>query len=1168
MITPTLFIGLGTTGTEILKKLRELMSEEYGHGGLPLFRYIAIETNSAVDVQNTNHMEDYERINLISATIPSISPIKHKLTPGDPLYNSHLVDWLNPELLKIEAGGFIAGASNIRMAGRLCLWESWPTVQRTFNNALGTIIAPATTRQTENILTQLKKIAGNPLAADGTIKIYVVGSLCGGSCSGMLIDVAYYFRHLLSGYGDKSKVYGICTVFDENHAAQPDGMVNIRSANCYASLLELNYYHHQDTTYNITFPDGRKIENMRKQPFDYTLFVSPSGKIPGNQFVTGSGDFDEEGLNLMVALNLFAESAADTGGKKDEIRTNFTSHGNFGTLKPVRQGEIPTMIRYMASFGLTAVWYPKYRIASAVAGLISNRLGTSWLATHIPQATTVKAAEMEWNQILRENMDALTSPAGQSPIKSRIQTLLTQARQQWLNQEISANQLSRHMEAFPTGDSFRNRFQEGGEYVELMKMQGPECQKVFRIAIEQTLNNQLARIDFSGTYGLGDVKMFFETLDKEIEKTIQGCPDRMPPLDLKRLNFDPMDKAESDFWMKLIFLHDDSVKSHRNDLIDQYQNLIIGDRTSFYESVRNFFLRPILQDIRAYLGFGVKPIDGDGPNRRRTIQQRLNQIKENLNNCSQQFNRDYRNAINPPRSECVKIVANNPENQIDVDAKALSHQIAQGDDGIGLLRGETMATFLAKEEADIVTQMTETYRQLSLEQIQVDDVVTKAQALLASGSNDIQNLASRSNPYQMFTDTYSPFTVLDSPNIIFGHVGNALTGLNNSLSGQEYSFREGPSSVDHLLFFYQEEAGFALDDLVSHTMLSNKFRQTPGDYGHSTHQDPDFYNLALYDKTRKLQRWCRVLARLVPEICNRIDKKAFAGVFRRDHGRYVFEYHIDESAVKWLALRDHDDGIKELCMKQNQTAYDEFFNSVQSCFILLDRQDIFNKIIHPSLLKVENLDTRNKLNDYYGQFLDEVYANNNFVDAPIADVESELDAHFSQVSSNTPEVTHLDEEETTSFEPNENLDSQRSTNTIADTDDYHETISEMEEIEHDPDTTQQTVNTSSTDHYEEVVETEETLSFSVDTPTHYDTTDENEDEFVIVETEPETEHSSIDESAEESTVEEPFNEQQPQPEIVPKTDEQKKQAQPTKEFSVADVDLKQVQRRGSTRKKE
>ena len=54
MIRPTLFIGLGTTGTNILKRLRELMSEEYGRAGLPIFRYIAIETDGAMEVENTN----------------------------------------------------------------------------------------------------------------------------------------------------------------------------------------------------------------------------------------------------------------------------------------------------------------------------------------------------------------------------------------------------------------------------------------------------------------------------------------------------------------------------------------------------------------------------------------------------------------------------------------------------------------------------------------------------------------------------------------------------------------------------------------------------------------------------------------------------------------------------------------------------------------------------------------------------------------------------------------------------------------------------------------------------------------------------------------------------------------------------------------------------------
>ena len=295
MIRPTLFVGLGTTGTRILKNLRELMAEEYGKQGLPIFRYIAIETDGAMDASNSNGMEDYERINLVSATIDNVSSVRLRLTPGEPLYNPHLVDWLNPELLKIEAGGFRDGAANIRMAGRLCLWENWAEVEQIFSSTLGAINSPAANRETASILTERKAIQNQPFDQSHTVKVYVVGSLCGGSCSGMLIDVAYFFKHLLRTRDDQSKVYGIFTTFDEAHAAKADAMVTIRSANCYASLLELNYYHHHETTYNITFPDGRKIENLREKPFDYTLFVSPSGRLPGNQFVTRIGDLMSKG---------------------------------------------------------------------------------------------------------------------------------------------------------------------------------------------------------------------------------------------------------------------------------------------------------------------------------------------------------------------------------------------------------------------------------------------------------------------------------------------------------------------------------------------------------------------------------------------------------------------------------------------------------------------------------------------------------------------------------------------------------------------------------------------------------------------------------------------------------------------------------------------------------
>ena len=1143
MITPTIFVGLGTTGTNILKNLRELMAEEYGHAGLPLFRYIAIETHGEMDVQNRNQMDDYERINLIRATIPSVKPVDLRLTLGEPLYNPHLADWLDRELLKIEAGGFMDGASNIRMAGRLCLWENWETIRSTFDAAVGAIMAPATKRKTIDILTERDKIEAHPLDDVGAIKVYVLGSLCGGSCSGMLIDVGYFFRHLLSAFGDKS-INGIFTMFDETHAANPDAMFNIRSANCYASLLELNYYHHQETTYNATFPDGRKIENMREKPFDYTLFVSPSGEIAANRFTTEAGDFDEHGLNLMVALNLFAESAADTGGIKDAIRTNYTSSANFGTLKPVRQGKIRTMIRYMASFGLTAVWYPKYRIASAAACSTSKKLCENWLGSHIPQATTVKDAEAEWNQILSANIDILTSPEGQSPINSRINTHLANARKQWFNTEISANLLSQNLENFPAGDSFKEKFEQGGEYVELMRMQASECEKAFRDAIDQTLNNQLGSIDFEGTRGLGDVKMYFETLDKSIEASIQNCPDRMPTLNLDQLDFSEMEKADDNLWLKLIFLRDDSVNAHRKNLVEQYCNLITARGAGFYESVRNHFIRPILQEIRAELGFGVIPQDEGEPYRRRTIKQRLDQIEGNLNRCIQAFDNEYNEAINPPRSECVKIVANNSENRIDTDAVTLSHQISQSDEGIALLGAESMAAFLLKEQEDIAAQMTETYRQLSLNRIQVDDVVTKAQQLLDSGSSDIQNLASRSNPYQMFTPTYTPFVIADSPDIIFGNSEEALADLNNSVNGKGFSFDAGPSSVDHLLFFYQEEAGFALDDLVSHDMLAEKYRQSPGEYGHSTHQDADFYNLELYDKMQKLQDWCRALGKIVPEICQHIHEDAFSDIFYPTKSGYVYEYSVDGLPER-LSLHDESEGIKRLSQKQNENEYNKFINSVRSCFAELDRQQVTHHIGN-LLREVEDDKELAGLNDFFRGFLDDVYSG----DASIDDEGSKsiTGSTFFRRPPEIPGHHPTEEPDSTSTPPSQDGSDEKVENPLADSSDYGGSASEESEIN------VELFNQPDSEH------SEASATSPQDVPSPQDTADAIDTEYAWAKAEPETESVM----AEEETGEENAPEQQPQPE----SNEQKEQPQSSKGFNVADATVKRVSDRDNPPKKE
>lgn len=992
---PTLFVGLGTTGTKMLKDLRDLMAEEYTSKGLPIFRYVSIETDEDFDLENTEQMEDYERIMAVRATINNTAPIRqHKLTPGDPLYNPHLAEWLNPELLKMPF--FKAGAANIRMAGRLCLWENWTDMQKTLSDARDAVIAPGAMTATLNML---KNPADGGISGDGSgIHVYIVGSLCGGSCSGMLIDVAYFVRTLIGGGND---IYGIFTMYDAELAASSAADNAVRSANCYAALSELNYYNRPETTYDVITPSRLPVRAPGQPPFDYTMCVSRSGKIPTHKFVPPAGGFDEKSFNLMVALNLFAEAAGDTDGKKEAIRVNFKGYPGFGEPKPVPAGELATMMRSFASFGLTAVWYPKYRISSAASCLVSQKLCKNWLGKHVPVDGIAADAKRAWDTTLKGNIDALTSPVGQPSLKGQIDLLLSRARQEFNQPNATAKQLARKMSTFPKGkdQSFRDKFGEGGQYFALMEMRQDVCRQQFLSAIERTLNNQLAKIDFQGTYGLADVQAFFERFDKEIEATLEKCPVSPPSLNLGGLNFDSMRQAENNRWTKLIGLQAQSIEKHRKNLIDTYCQSISGDRNSIYASLRNYFLRPVLQEVREKLGFGVLPEKVDGPKPPPTVKQRLTQIVENLNGCVGQFAARYKSHIeDAPQSQCVKIVTKNSDNQIGTDAEELHHEIYRLATQNALLDSQTMGEFLERGPNEVTNQMEETYRRLALEQIQVETVVTKVQELLNTVSNDIQLLASRSNPYQTFLPAwnYNVDRLPSPPNIIFGHATpTALSDLAAKLSSPTLRFDSGSSSVDHLLFFYQEEAGFAFDDLDAYETLKKHFDASPGPYGHFTHQDPDRFDLELRPRSDMLTHWCKALGVLVPEICSRINPEAFSRVFRLRYGKYVFEYDID-GMNQMLGLSDDLEGIRRLSRNENVDAYNDFIKQVQFKFAQLGRENVTGVINH-LLSGIEALDVYNELSEFYDRFLDEVYPEGG-IELPKPDL---VEAHFRNAGQQT-----------------------------------------------------------------------------------------------------------------------------------------------------------------------
>ena len=276
-IRPTLYVGLGTTGVEILTDLRELNLNEYGQAGLPIFRYVSIETDEknhgrdlhldgdnriqgryedgVPKIQKGLKPKPYEVNDVIHTSIPYTDPIRERIDPESPVYDKYLAKWLDEGILDSESVKLAgAGAGNLRMAGRLSLWEKWNNkVRPKLSQAYHAFLHPDHKNEAEGFLKNHFNSAIN--VDDQKHNVFLVGTLCGGTCSGMLLDIAYYFRHI--GNAD-TRIYGIFTMYNEGLALGGDSAILL--ANCYASLVELDYYKRPETQYEVRFPNGSYID--------------------------------------------------------------------------------------------------------------------------------------------------------------------------------------------------------------------------------------------------------------------------------------------------------------------------------------------------------------------------------------------------------------------------------------------------------------------------------------------------------------------------------------------------------------------------------------------------------------------------------------------------------------------------------------------------------------------------------------------------------------------------------------------------------------------------------------------------------------------------------------------------------------------------------------------
>ncbi|MCL1470509.1 tubulin-like doman-containing protein [Argonema antarcticum] len=361
-INRTICIGLGGTGRDVLMRIRRLIVDRYGDlTKLPIVSFVHIDTDkAATQVSGLRTGSTYHGVDLsfresekIGATMTS-SEVTNFVQGMERRSNydrqgpyDHIARWFPPQLLR-NIKAVEEGAKGIRPVGRLAFFHNYRKIQSAIQTAENR------TRGHEATLLKLG------LTVEEGLNIFVVGSLCGGTGSGMFLDVAYSLRR---AYGDReAKIVAYLVISPELYGNSPNMI-----ANTYAALKELNHYTTPSTKFEVCY-DMQTIEIVQetRPPFDYAYLVS-------NQTSSDYKILKQAKLCNVIAHKIALDFSGELAPVVKGMRDNFTSH-----MIQWDEHPRPNVQRYL-TFGLAAIYFPRDIIVQIALTRISLKLVAFWL---------------------------------------------------------------------------------------------------------------------------------------------------------------------------------------------------------------------------------------------------------------------------------------------------------------------------------------------------------------------------------------------------------------------------------------------------------------------------------------------------------------------------------------------------------------------------------------------------------------------------------------------------------------------------------------------------------------------------------------------------------------------------------------------------------------------
>ena len=305
-IRPTLLIGLGGTGGDVLLRVRRKFQERFGDlSRFPTVGYLYIDTDvSAQAVTQVSHGIEEKGLGF-----EPNERVEAMITKSNPLYVGkslekfpHIAKWLDPQIPMPE--NIVKGAGQIRGLSRLAFFHNFQRINERIQGLSQTIT-------TSTSLDKVRSIGYD--VSPQPVQVYVVCSIAGGTGSGMFLDMAYLVSHLIADTERRAYL-----VFPDIFKGKVD-MPRVRANGC-AALMELEHYNRRDSTFKVRWQAGAQEFSFAYPPFQYCYLIE-------GQNMSGPGAPPAEEMLEIMADNIFANfSDPIFSGIKDGVRVNLEQY--------------------------------------------------------------------------------------------------------------------------------------------------------------------------------------------------------------------------------------------------------------------------------------------------------------------------------------------------------------------------------------------------------------------------------------------------------------------------------------------------------------------------------------------------------------------------------------------------------------------------------------------------------------------------------------------------------------------------------------------------------------------------------------------------------------------------------------------------------------------------